>query len=123
MLVGGNGAGKSTLFKLLLGQEAADRGKLEHGSRLDIGYLADRMNTRISGKKTVLEYFREEAGLEEGDARGRLARYLFYGAAVFKSVNQLSGGEWTRLRLALLVLRKPNLLLLDEPTNHMDISL
>ncbi len=40
MLVGGNGAGKSTLFKLLLGQEAADQGKLEHGSRLDIGYLA-----------------------------------------------------------------------------------
>jgi ATP-binding cassette subfamily F protein 3 len=121
MLVGGNGAGKSTLFKLLLGQEAADRGKLEHGSRLDIGYLAQD-EYPDSGRKTVLEYFREEAGLEEGDARGRLARYLFYGAAVFKSVNQLSGGEWTRLRLALLVLRKPNLLLLDEPTNHMDIT-
>ncbi len=121
MLVGGNGAGKSTLFKLLLGQQAADRGKLEQGSRLDIGYLAQDEYSD-TGKKTVLEYFREEAGLEEGDARGRLATYLFYGAAVFKSVNQLSGGEWTRLRLALLVLRKPNLLLLDEPTNHMDIA-
>ncbi len=70
----------------------------------------------------MLEYFRGGAGLEEGDARGHLAAYLFYGAAVFKSVNQLSGGEWTRLRLALLVLRKPNMLLLDEPTNHVDIA-
>lgn len=60
--------------------------------------------------------------MEEGEARSRLAAYLFYGADVFKPVSSLSGGEWTRLRLALLVLRKPNLLILDEPTNHMDIA-
>lgn len=60
--------------------------------------------------------------MEEGEARNRLAAYLFYGADVFKPVRMLSGGEWTRLRLALLVHRKPNLLILDEPTNHMDIA-
>lgn len=121
MLVGGNGAGKSTLFKLFLGEVEADGGALELGARLDIGYLAQE-EYPDAGKKSVLDFFKEEAGLEEGEARGRLARYLFYGADVFKPVGQLSGGEWTRLRLALLVLRKPNLLLLDEPTNHMDIA-
>jgi ABC-type multidrug transport system ATPase subunit len=70
----------------------------------------------------VLAYFKEEAGVEEGEARGLLAKYLFYGADVFKPVSMLSGGEWSRLRLALLVMKKPNLLVLDEPTNHLDID-
>ncbi|TYP75491.1 ribosomal protection-like ABC-F family protein [Paenibacillus methanolicus] len=121
MLLGGNGAGKSTLVKLMLGLEQADSGVLHWGSRVDIGYLAQQEYPE-DGKRSVLAYFREEAGLEEGEARARLAKYLFYGADVFKQVGQLSGGEWTRLRLALLVLRKPNVLILDEPTNHMDIA-
>jgi ATP-binding cassette subfamily F protein 3 len=120
-LVGDNGAGKSTLFKLLLGQEQPDAGEVSIGSRVEIGYLEqqDKLDDR---KMSVLQVFREEAGLEEGEARGQLARYLFYGADVFKSVNLLSGGEWTRLRLALIMHKQPNLLLLDEPTNHLDIA-
>ncbi|TXK75898.1 ribosomal protection-like ABC-F family protein [Paenibacillus sp. N3.4] len=121
MIVGQNGSGKTTLLKLILGEEQPDQGELEIGARVDIGYLAQQ-DYPDDHKKSVLDYFREEARLEEGEARGRLASYLFYGADVFKSVSQLSGGEWTRLRLALLVLRKPNLLILDEPTNHMDIA-
>ncbi|SCW84938.1 ATPase components of ABC transporters with duplicated ATPase domains [Paenibacillus tianmuensis] len=121
MLIGKNGAGKSTLFKLILGEETADEGRFEWGARVDIGYLAQQ-EYPDAPKKSVLDYFRSEAGLEEGEARGVLAKYLFYGPDVFKSVNLLSGGEWTRMRLALLVLRKPNLLLLDEPTNHLDIA-
>jgi ATPase subunit of ABC transporter with duplicated ATPase domains len=121
MLVGRNGSGKTTLLKLLLGEEQVDEGELSLGSRVDVGYLAQQQYP-VGPKKTVLEYFKEEAGFEEGDARSRLAAYLFYGADVFKSVSQLSGGEWTRLRLALLVLQKQNLLILDEPTNHMDIA-
>ncbi|KQY80050.1 ABC transporter ATP-binding protein [Paenibacillus sp. Root52] len=120
-LIGRNGSGKTTLFKLLLGEEQPNAGKLEWGARVDVGYLAQQEEP-TNPKLNVLEYFRLEAGVEEGEARGILARYLFYGADVFRSVGQLSGGEWTRLRLALLVQRKPNVLLLDEPTNHLDIA-
>jgi len=121
MLIGPNGAGKSTLLRLILGQEEADGGELRLGSRVEVGYLAQQQ-LPADPKQSVLDYFRREAGMEEGGARSRLAAYLFYGADVFKPVGLLSGGEWTRLRLALLVLRKPNLLVLDEPTNHMDIA-
>lgn len=120
VLIGSNGAGKSTLFKLMLGHTQADEGEVRLGARVDIGYLAQE--SAPEEDRTVLEHFRDEAGMEEGEARGRLARYLFYGADVFKSIKSLSGGEWTRLRLALLMHRMPNLLLLDEPTNHLDIA-
>jgi ATP-binding cassette subfamily F protein 3 len=121
MLLGHNGSGKTTLLRMLLGEVQPDGGELEIGARVDIGYLAQQEYPEDQ-KKTVLAYFCEEARMEEGEARSRLATYLFYGADVFKPVSSLSGGEWTRLRLALLVLRKPNLLILDEPTNHMDIA-
>ncbi len=121
MLIGDNGSGKSTLLKLILGEVPPDSGSVRLGSRVEAGYLAQQQAPPHPGQ-SVLDYFRTEAGMEEGEARGRLAAYLFYGAEVFKSVGQLSGGEWTRLRLALLVHRKPNLLILDEPTNHMDIA-
>lgn len=120
-LMGSNGSGKTTLLKVLLRELTPNSGSLEWGSRVDVGYLAQQEEPD-NPKETVLQYFREKAGIEEGEARGILARYLFYGAAVFRSVGQLSGGEWTRLRLALLIHQKPNLLLLDEPTNHLDIA-
>lgn len=120
-LMGHNGSGKTTLFKLLLGEEKPDSGQLELGSRVDVGYLAQQEEPS-DPKETVLGYFKKTAGVEEGEARGMLARYLFYGSDVFRTVGKLSGGEWTRLRLALLMNQKPNLLLLDEPTNHLDIA-
>ncbi|RJX38086.1 ABC transporter ATP-binding protein [Paenibacillus pinisoli] len=120
-LLGDNGAGKTTLLKLLLGAEGPDGGELAIGSRVDIGYLAQQ-EAIANPKQTVLDYFRIEDGLEDGEARNVLAHYLFYGNDVFKPLGSLSGGEWSRLRLALLVRRKPNLLLLDEPTNHLDID-
>ncbi|OMD39262.1 ABC-F family ATP-binding cassette domain-containing protein [Paenibacillus odorifer] len=120
-LIGGNGAGKSTLLRIILGQETPDTGSCTLGSRTVVGYLAQEA-VPDNNKQSVLRYFREEAGLEEGEARGQLARFLFYGADVFKDITNLSGGEWTRLRFAVLMHRKPNLLILDEPTNHLDID-
>ncbi|MBN3522566.1 ribosomal protection-like ABC-F family protein [Paenibacillus apiarius] len=120
-LIGENGSGKSTLLKCILGIEAPDEGEIRLGSRVDVGYLAQEP-APVNETATVLQHFREAVGMEEGEARGRLARFLFCGADVFKSVRSLSGGEWSRLRFALLMHRQPNLLVLDEPTNHLDID-
>lgn len=120
-LIGGNGAGKSTLLRIILGQETPDSGSCTLASRAVVGYLAQEAVPEENGQ-SVLRYFREEAGLEEGEARGQLARFLFYGSDVFKNITNLSGGEWTRLRFAVLMHRRPNLLILDEPTNHLDID-
>ncbi|WP_339818101.1 ABC-F family ATP-binding cassette domain-containing protein [Paenibacillus sp. FSL R7-0216] len=121
VLIGDNGAGKSTLLKNILGQEPPQEGEVRLGSRIEPGYLAQQA-APADHDETVLQYFRDEIGLEAGEARGQLARFLFYGADVFKKVSSLSGGEWARLRLAVLMYRKPNLLVLDEPTNHLDID-
>ncbi|HEY2492199.1 MAG TPA: ABC-F type ribosomal protection protein [Paenibacillus sp.] len=121
MLLGNNGSGKSTLLKLILDQESPTSGEVTIGSRVSIGYLAQEL-TPQGGKQNVLQYFREEVGMEEGEARGQLARFLFYGSDVFKDIHALSGGEWTRLRFAILMYMMPNLLILDEPTNHLDID-
>lgn len=120
-LIGENGSGKSTLLKCILGVEAPDEGEIRLGSRVDVGYLAQEAAPEDENA-TVLQHFREAVGMEEGEARGRLARFLFCGADVFKSIRSLSGGEWSRLRFALLMHRQPNLLVLDEPTNHLDID-
>lgn len=120
IVIGGNGAGKSTLFKLVLGCENADSGQVRLGARVNIGYLAQDELPQLS--ITVLQYVRREAAIEEGEARGLLAKYLFYGASVFKEIRGLSGGEWMRLRLLLLLQQRPNFLMLDEPTNHLDIA-
>lgn len=120
-LIGGNGVGKTTLMKSILGFEPVQEGEIRLGSRVETGYLAQE-STPKDYPGTVLEYFRNELGMEAGEARNQLARFLFYGNDVFKKVYSLSGGEWTRLRLAILMYHQPNLLLLDEPTNHLDID-
>ncbi len=120
-LIGENGTGKSTLLHLMLGTENADQGMVKQGSNLSIGYLSQHM-LEMDANLTVLDEFREHVAVTEGEARGILASFLFYGPNVFKKVRQLSGGEKMRLRLAELVYQKHNLLLLDEPTNHLDIE-
>ncbi|WP_068620784.1 ribosomal protection-like ABC-F family protein [Paenibacillus tuaregi] len=120
-LIGGNGSGKTTLLKSILGLEKVDSGEITIGSRVETGYLPQESAPQ-EAEQTVLRYFQDEAAMEAGEARGQLARFLFYGADVFKQVRNLSGGEWTRLRLAVLMHRRPNLLILDEPTNHLDID-
>ncbi len=120
-IIGGNGAGKTTLLRMILGEDQTDAGTIRIGSRADVGYLAQEAAPPHAGE-TVLEWFKVHARMEEGAARGQLAKFLFYGPDVFKKVSGLSGGEWSRLRLAILMHQRPNLLILDEPTNHLDIS-
>ncbi|MCJ8011629.1 ABC-F family ATP-binding cassette domain-containing protein [Paenibacillus sp. KQZ6P-2] len=121
MLLGPNGCGKSTLLQMILGSEEVTEGSIVLGSRVSIGYLAQQEHPENT-RQTVLQFYRDQAAIEEGEARGKLARFLFYGPDVFKSVSSLSGGEWTRLRFAVLIELRPNLLILDEPTNHLDID-
>jgi ATPase subunit of ABC transporter with duplicated ATPase domains len=120
-IVGENGTGKSTLLKMILGECKSDQGTVKVGSNVKIGYLSQHVFHSI-GNERVIDVFRSEVSVNEGEARHILARFLFYGPAVFRKVNQLSGGERMRLRLAQLMHQDINLLVLDEPTNHLDID-
>ncbi|AOM08729.1 ABC transporter ATP-binding protein [Bacillus thuringiensis serovar kyushuensis] len=119
-IVGRNGTGKTTLLKLLLKEINPDVGEIRIGSSVKIGYLSQHTYGNV--KSNVLEAFREYVAVTEGEARHILAKFLFYGPAVFKKVTQLSGGEKMRLRLAQLMYQDINFLILDEPTNHLDIE-
>jgi ATP-binding cassette subfamily F protein 3 len=119
-LVGPNGAGKTTLLRTVAGELPPLDGWLELGHGVQVGYLAQIRAQPVPGT-TVLEAIVNGAGMENGPARSYLARFLFRGDDVFKPVEQLSGGERSRLELALVGLEAANLLLLDEPTNHLDI--
>lgn len=121
VVIGANGSGKTTLFKSILGEIDLSEGEIKIGSRVQLGYLAQE-EVPPAQSITVLRAYCNEVAMEQGEARAELAKFLFYGADVFKTVANLSGGEWTRLRLAMLMQKKPNLLLLDEPTNHLDID-
>ncbi|WP_413309740.1 ABC-F type ribosomal protection protein [Bacillus sp. 1P10SD] len=120
-IVGENGTGKSTLLKMILKQMEADKGIVKVGSNVKLGYLSQHVFEDI-GDESLINVFRSEVVVNEGEARHILARFLFYGPAVFRKVNQLSGGERMRLRLAQLMYQDINLLILDEPTNHLDID-
>lgn len=120
-IIGPNGSGKSTLIKMIMGAESPDEGIIKTGSNVKIGYLEQSIGFEDESK-SILEEFKSSLNLTEGEARGRLAKFLFYKDSVFKKVSGLSGGEKTRLKLAELMYSDINLLILDEPTNHLDID-
>lgn len=120
-LIGVNGCGKSTLIKILLGMEKADGGTASLGASVKLGYLPQNIEFEDENK-TILECFREDIVITEGKAREYLAKYMFYGESVFKKVGSISGGERSRLKLAMIMYNEVNFLLLDEPTNHLDID-
>jgi ATPase subunit of ABC transporter with duplicated ATPase domains len=120
VVLGLNGAGKTTLLRLLAGLEQPDTGEVTPGHGLRLGYYAQEHETLDTGR-TVLENMRSAAPeLSEAEQRRVLGSFLFPGDEVFKSAGVLSGGEKTRLALALLVVSGANVLLLDEPTNNLD---
>jgi ATP-binding cassette subfamily F protein 3 len=119
-IVGPNGAGKTTLLRTIAGDLPPLDGTITFGNAVQIGYLAQLRSAAIAGA-TVLDALMEAVPVTAGEARAYLARFLFRGDDAFKEVRMLSGGERSRLELALLGIQPSNLLLLDEPTNHLDI--
>jgi ATP-binding cassette subfamily F protein 3 len=119
-IVGPNGAGKTTLLRVVAGELQPRDGRLAFGANVQLGYLAQVRSNPVHGE-TVLDALLAEIPMTPGEARGYLARFLFRGDDVMKEVRSLSGGERSRLELALLGILPSNFLLLDEPTNHLDI--
>ena len=120
-IVGPNGAGKTTLLRTIAGDLPALDGAVTFGHQVSPSYLAQLRDAAIPGA-TVLDAILGQIPVTPGEARGYLARFLFRGDDVFKEVRLLSGGERSRLELALLGILPSNLMLLDEPTNHLDIA-
>jgi ATPase subunit of ABC transporter with duplicated ATPase domains len=120
VVLGLNGAGKTTLLRLLADLETPDTGKVTPGHGLSLGYYAQEHET-LETDRTVLSHMRSAApDLTESEQRKVLGSFLFSGDDVEKPAGVLSGGEKTRLALALLVVSGANVLLLDEPTNNLD---
>jgi ATP-binding cassette subfamily F protein 3 len=119
-IVGPNGAGKTTLLRTIAGELPPLDGSLSFGNGVQLGYLAQLRAAAIPGA-TVLDALLETVPVTPGEARGYLARFLFRGEDAFKEVRLLSGGERSRLELALLGVMPSNVYLLDEPTNHLDV--
>ena len=123
-LLGANGTGKSTLMRGIAGRIAPGAGAVERSPDAKIGYFAQHRLDQLDPHRTPLELARAAApGVREQEMRDFLGGFGFGAAPATSHVAPLSGGEKTRLALALLVLERPNLLLLDEPTNHLDLDM
>ncbi len=120
-IVGANGCGKTTLLKTITGDVPPRSGKLRlgHGVRW-VAYTQNQEG--LHGRSSVLDAILSRSNLTIGQARGLLGRFLFSGDEVAKKLSALSGGERSRVALALLSLMEGNLILLDEPTNHLDLK-
>jgi energy-dependent translational throttle protein EttA len=125
-VIGPNGAGKTTLFRLIIGNEKADKGVFNIGESVKIGYV-DQSHAAIDPEKSVFQVISNNSeiiqlGGRSMNARAYVARFNFTGADQEKKCGVLSGGERNRLHLALTLKEEANVLLLDEPTNDIDVN-
>ncbi|MCY4537057.1 MAG: ABC-F family ATP-binding cassette domain-containing protein [Chloroflexi bacterium] len=121
-VIGPNGAGKTVLARLILGELEATRGRIYLGPSIRVGYYSQEHQTLSAWlDKTPLDLIRNMQNSSESTAVNFLLRMAFSYEQVRQPIRTLSGGERSRLQLALVMLRQPNLLLLDEPTNNLDI--
>jgi ATP-binding cassette subfamily F protein 3 len=120
-LIGANGAGKSVLLRLVLGTEQPTSGEIYLGPSVKMGYYAQEHET-LKFDQDLIETVRRASPISEHNAVAFLLRYLFTYPQMTQKIGLLSGGERSRLQLALLVLSGANFLLLDEPTNNLDIA-
>jgi len=125
-IIGPNGAGKTTIFKMIMGEEAPDKGSFEVGETAKIAYV-DQAHSNIDANKTIWENFSDSQDLimmggKQVNSRAYLSRFNFSGSEQNKKVSMLSGGERNRLHLAMTLKEEGNVLLLDEPTNDLDVN-
>ncbi len=125
-IIGPNGAGKTTIFKMIMGEETADKGSFTVGDSAKIAYV-DQSHSNIDSEKTIWQNFSDEQDLvlmggREVNSRAYLSRFNFSGSEQNKKVSTLSGGERNRLHLAMTLREEGNVLLLDEPTNDLDVN-
>ncbi len=119
-LIGPNGVGKSTLIKILMGLLTPDSGEVLKDHYLKVGYYSQEFEN-LDFTKTLLDTARGLGDLPDSIIRPVLARFLFSADKINQVVGTLSGGEKTRLSIALLLLQDNNLLILDEPTTYLDM--
>ena len=125
-IVGANGSGKTTLLDMITGRVKPDRGEIEIGTTVHIGYY-DQESRELNDEQRVIDYIRDVAEFvttNEGvqiTAGKMLERFLFTPAQQYAVIGNLSGGERRRLYLLRILMGSPNVLLLDEPTNDLDI--
>jgi ATPase subunit of ABC transporter with duplicated ATPase domains len=125
-VIGPNGAGKTTLFRIITGQEKPDRGDIEIGESVHLGYV-DQSRDSLEAGKTVWEEISGGneviyLGKREINSRAYCGAFNFKGPDQQKKVGQLSGGERNRVHLAKMLKSGANVLLLDEPTNDLDVD-
>ena len=120
-IIGPNGSGKTTLLETLVGKRQADRGTVRWGSSITIGYY-DQTLAGLNEQHTAVEEVAAGRKLHPQVIRDMLGALLLSGDQADKPISVLSGGERARVRLAQLLLDKPNVLVMDEPTNHLDIA-
>ena len=121
-LIGPNGAGKSVLFRLIRGEDEPTTGAVTVGPSVKIGYYAQQHET-LAYEQTLIDTVRHTAErMREEEAVAFLGKFLFTYEQARSKVSTLSGGERSRLQMALMMLSGANFLLLDEPTNHLDIA-
>ena len=125
-VIGPNGAGKTTIFRMIMGEEAPDKGEFTLGETAKIAYV-DQSHSNIDPSKTIWQNFSDEQELvmmggKQVNSRAYLSRFNFSGSEQNKKVELLSGGERNRLHLAMTLKEEGNVLLLDEPTNDLDVN-
>jgi ATP-binding cassette subfamily F protein 3 len=121
-ILGPNGSGKTTLLRVLMGQEQADSGNVEHGHRVEFGYYDQHLKVLDDERQVINAVWpNNEPNITDQHKRDLLARFGLTGDQIYQAVGALSGGERSRAALARLVAQGANVLVLDEPTNHLDL--
>jgi energy-dependent translational throttle protein EttA len=125
-VIGPNGAGKSTLFRMIIGQEQADKGTIRVGETVKLAYV-DQSRDQLDPEKSIWEVISDGQetvwlGTREVNSRAYVGKFNFSGTDQQKKVGLLSGGQRNRVHLARTLKEGGNVLLLDEPTNDLDVN-